>query len=58
MHAVDLARWGHWQPGMPWELEPSRRDVANVSRNSLPRGLPSECRLTMTVVTVIIYCNK
>jgi hypothetical protein len=21
--AVDLARWGHQQPGMPWELERS-----------------------------------
>jgi S-adenosylmethionine synthetase len=29
--AVDLARWGHQQPGMPWELEPSRCDAASVS---------------------------
>jgi S-adenosylmethionine synthetase len=28
--AVDLARWGHQQPGMPWELEPSSGRGASV----------------------------
>ena len=28
--AVELARWGHQQPGMPWELEPSRSDGASA----------------------------
>ena len=28
---VELARWGHQQPGMPWELEPSRFDVPTAA---------------------------
>ena len=29
--AIELARWGHQQPGMPWELEPSRSDVPTAA---------------------------
>ena len=29
--AIELARWGHQQPGMPWELEASPSDVATAA---------------------------
>jgi hypothetical protein len=40
-HAVDLARWGHQQPGMPWEHEPRSLNKSAITTSTCERPLPA-----------------
>jgi hypothetical protein len=40
-HAVDLARWGHQQPGVPWELEPGGLNKSAISTPTCEQPSPA-----------------